>query len=318
MYNDRHKYEHSAYIHAANYPAFKYAFVIRLNLLGDIKQHRCAICCRYMAIMYPLKHHMSRKRTVITLILIWGISSALATPCLLYSTTSLRRYSNGTIRISCYLLWPDGGYLHSKTEYCYNLLFLTVTYLVPMSVMAVCYTCMGRKLWGSKSIGELTHYQKEAMKSKRKVVKMFIIVVTIFAVCWLPYQGFFIFVYHHRHFAENSYVQHVYLSFYWLAMSNSMVNPIIYYWMNNRFRVYFELVICKCCCVIDRRNVQTHETQELAGCQRSELIPCNSSRFKSTSVRWRQSVAESQIQTFKMNTRTMSEGLNVKEDVAII
>ncbi|XP_011069322.1 PREDICTED: tachykinin-like peptides receptor 86C [Acromyrmex echinatior] len=273
---------------------------------------------RYMAIMYPLKHHMSRKRTVITLILIWGVSSALATPCLLYSTTSLRRYSNGTTRISCYLLWPDGGYLHSKTEYCYNLLFLTVTYLVPMSVMAVCYTCMGRKLWGSKSIGELTHYQKEAMKSKRKVVKMFIIVVTIFAVCWLPYQGFFIFVYHHRHFAESSYVQHVYLSFYWLAMSNSMVNPIIYYWMNNRFRVYFELVICKCCCVIDRRNVQTHETQELAGCQRSELIPCNSSRFKSTSVRWRQSVAESQIQTFKMNTRTMCEGLHVKEDIAII
>jgi len=44
-----------------------------------------------MAIMYPLKHHMSRKRTVIILILIWGISSALATPCLLYSTTSLRR-----------------------------------------------------------------------------------------------------------------------------------------------------------------------------------------------------------------------------------
>jgi len=65
--------------------------------------------------------------------------------------------------------------------------------------------------------------------------------VTIFAVCWLPYQGFFIFVYHHRHFAESSYVQHVYLSFYWLAMSNSMVNPIIYYWMNNRY--YYLLYI---------------------------------------------------------------------------
>lgn len=71
-----------------------------------------------------------------------------------------------------------------------------------------------------------------------QVVKMFIIVVTIFAVCWLPYQGFFIFVYHHRHFTESSYVQHVYLSFYWLAMSNSMVNPIIYYWMNNRYALF--------------------------------------------------------------------------------
>ncbi|KAM0728524.1 Tachykinin-like peptides receptor 86C [Formica fusca] len=273
---------------------------------------------RYMAIMHPLKHHMSRKRTVITLILIWSISSALAIPCLLYSTTTSRRYSHGTTRISCYLLWPDGGYLRSKTEYCYNLLFLTVTYLVPMTVMAVCYACMGRKLWGSKSIGELTHYQKESMKSKRKVVKMFIIVVTIFAVCWLPYQGFFIFVYHYRHFAESSYVQHVYLGFYWLAMSNSMVNPIIYYWMNNRFRVYFDLVICKCCCVMDRTNVRRRQTQELTGFQRSDILACNSGRFKSTSIRWRQSMAESQVQTFKKNTRTMSGSLQFKEDVAII
>lgn len=68
-----------------------------------------------------------------------------------------------------------------------------------------------------------------------QVVKMFSIVVTIFALCWLPYQGFFIFVYHYRHIAESSYVQHIYLTFYWLAMSNSMVNPIIYYWMNNRY-----------------------------------------------------------------------------------
>ncbi|XP_029666919.1 tachykinin-like peptides receptor 86C isoform X3 [Formica exsecta] len=231
---------------------------------------------------------------------------------------SFDRYSHGTTRISCYLLWPDGGYLRSKTEYCYNLLFLTVTYLVPMTVMAVCYACMGRKLWGSKSIGELTHYQKESMKSKRKVVKMFIIVVTIFAVCWLPYQGFFIFVYHYRHFAESSYVQHVYLGFYWLAMSNSMVNPIIYYWMNNRFRVYFDLVICKCCCVMDRTNVRRRQTQELTGFQRSDILAYNSGRFKSTSIRWRQSMAESQVQTFKKNTRTMSGSLQFKEDVAII
>jgi tachykinin-like receptor len=30
-------------------------------------------------------------------------------------------------------------------------------------------------------------------------------------------------------------VQHLYLGFYWLAMSNTMVNPLIYYWMNARY-----------------------------------------------------------------------------------
>ncbi|XP_011153764.1 tachykinin-like peptides receptor 86C isoform X2 [Harpegnathos saltator] len=271
---------------------------------------------RYMAIMHPLKHRMSRKRTIITLIFIWGISSALAIPCLLYSTTTSRRYSNGTSRVSCYLLWPDGGYLHSKTEYTYNLLFLAVTYLIPMTVMIVCYGLMGRELCCSRSIGEVTHNQRESMKSKRKVVKMFGVVVTIFAVCWLPYQGFFIFVYHHRHFAESSYVQHVFLSFYWLAMSNSMVNPIIYYWMNNRFRVYFKLVICKCCRAIGRKNTQSHEMQELTGFQRS--VACNSGRYRSTSIKWRHSTAESQVHTFKINPRTVCEKIQSKEGISII
>ncbi|XP_020296166.1 tachykinin-like peptides receptor 86C [Pseudomyrmex gracilis] len=293
-------------------------FVAHVTVASSVFTLVVISCDRYMAIMYPLQHRNSRKKTVITLILIWSFSSALAIPCLLYSTTTSRRY-RGSTRTSCYLSWPDGGYLNSRTEYCYNILFLLLTYLIPMTVMIVCYSCMGRKLWGSQSIGEQTHNQKESINSKRKVVKMFIIVVIIFAVCWMPYQGFFIFVYHHRSFVEKSYVQHVYLSFYWLAMSNSMVNPIIYYWMNNRFRVYFELIICKCYCVMGRTNVRRGEMQELATLQRSGLAVCNSGRCKSTSLRWRPSVAESQIQTFKMNTvRTMCEKLQSKEDVVII
>ena len=35
--------------------------------------------------------------------------------------------------------------------------------------MVVCYTLMGRELWGSRSIGELTQRQAESIKSKRKV-----------------------------------------------------------------------------------------------------------------------------------------------------
>lgn len=273
---------------------------------------------RYMAIMRPLKHHMSRKRTILALFSIWFASAMLAIPCLLYSTTNSRRYNNGNTRIVCYMQWPDGSYPNSKTEYIYNLVFLGVTYLIPMMVMAVCYTLMGRKLWGSKSIGEHTQYQKESMKSKRKVVKMFIIVVTIFAVCWLPYHGFFIFAYHHRRFAETSYAQHVFLSFYWLAMSNAMVNPIIYYWMNTRFRLYFQQIICRCCCVIGRSNLRSRQMHELAGFQRSGILPSHSGHVKSLSIRWRHSNAETHVQAFKTNSRSICEKIHSRDDVAII
>ena len=67
-----------------------------------------------------------------------------------------------------------------------------------------------------------------------QVVRMFIIVFSIFAFCWLPYHGYFIYAYHNNSITASNYVQHMYLAFYWLAMSNAMVNPLIYYWMNNR------------------------------------------------------------------------------------
>lgn len=61
---------------------------------------------------------------------------------------------------------------------------------------------------------------------------MFILVIVIFGICWLPYQTYFIYTHFDPSILYMKYVQHVYLGFYWLAMANAMVNPIIYYWMN--------------------------------------------------------------------------------------
>lgn len=51
----------------------------------------------------------------------------------------------------------------------YNVVFLVLTYAIPMFIMIVCYTIMGRVLWGSQSIGEHTQRQIESIKSKKKV-----------------------------------------------------------------------------------------------------------------------------------------------------
>lgn len=51
----------------------------------------------------------------------------------------------------------------------YNIVFLAFTYGIPMVVMLICYSVMGRELWGSQSIGENTERQTESVKSKKKV-----------------------------------------------------------------------------------------------------------------------------------------------------
>lgn len=63
---------------------------------------------------------------------------------------------------------------------------------------------------------------------------MFIFIVFVFGICWLPYHGYFIYTHYDRQILYSKYVQHIYLGFYWFAMANAMVNPLIYYWMNAR------------------------------------------------------------------------------------
>ncbi|XP_023933914.1 tachykinin-like peptides receptor 86C isoform X2 [Bicyclus anynana] len=199
---------------------------------------------RYVAIVRPLQHRLSRRVARAVLLTVWFASALLALPSLLYSDTYTKKYINGEREI-CFIKWPDGSYPTSRTDYCYNIVFLMVTYVVPMVVMVWAYARMSAALRG-RTIGECTHHQMQVVRAKRKVVRMFVLVVVVFALCWLPYHAYFVLVYHHQALASSPFAQHVYLGFYWLAMANSMFNPLIYYWMSNKFRLYFKLVLCWC------------------------------------------------------------------------
>ncbi|XP_026321932.1 tachykinin-like peptides receptor 86C [Hyposmocoma kahamanoa] len=197
---------------------------------------------RYQAIVRPMRPRMSKSCSLIMIACIWISGMLLAIPCLLYSTTKEYR-SKGTLKTACLLAWPDGLPDVSYMDFVYQVLFFVVTYAVPMLGMTFFYSAMGKVLWGSRSIGELTQRQVDSIRSKRKVVKMFILVIVIFGICWLPYHSYFIYTHFNPSILYMKYVQHVYLGFYWLAMANAMVNPIIYYWMNAKFRSYFQTAI---------------------------------------------------------------------------
>lgn len=127
--------------------------------------------------------------------------------------------------------------------------------------MGVCYSRMSYILWRSQTIGELNQRQAESIQSKRKVVRMFMVIVVLFAVCWLPYHGYFVYQFIDDQVISYKYVQHIFLAFYWLAMSNAMINPLVYYYMNARFRQYFKTVLCHFLCCGRRLSTMT----ELAG-----------------------------------------------------
>ncbi|KAG5672792.1 hypothetical protein PVAND_002886 [Polypedilum vanderplanki] len=274
-------------------------FIANLSVAASVFTLVAISFDRYIAIVKPLHHRSSRIRAKIFLSLIWSTSCVLAAPCLFYSKISTKSYSKGKTRTVCYLEWPDGQFPVSRADYIYNIVFLILTYAIPIAIMIFCYSLMGRELWGSRSIGEHTERQLESMRSKRKVVRMFVVIVTIFAVCWLPYHLFFIYSYYNTSMVSTSYAQHLYLGFYFLAMANASVNPLIYYYMNERFRIYFQQAIC-CLCRFkpwkSNRKAGSPQGGILLGKHsHSEMMQAKSPRQKTLSVKWHQSMSETKL-----------------------
>lgn len=63
---------------------------------------------------------------------------------------------------------------------------------------------------------------------------MMIVVVVIFAICWLPMHVYFLMANYDPAVTYFDYIQQIYIVIFLMAMSNSMYNPIIYCWMNSR------------------------------------------------------------------------------------
>ncbi|XP_028899835.2 tachykinin-like peptides receptor 99D isoform X2 [Zeugodacus cucurbitae] len=214
-------------------------FIATLSISASVFTLMAISIDRYVAIMKPLEPRMSKRCNLGIAAFIWIASITISCPMLLFFTTGEVELKDGT-RIVCYAEWPDGPTNHSQQEYVYNIVFMILTYILPIISMTVTYSRVGIELWGSKTIGEYTPRQVENVRSKRRVVKMMMVVVGIFAVCWLPFHTYFILTSCYPSLTQTPFIQEVYLGIYWLAMSNSMYNPIIYCWMNSRFRYGFK------------------------------------------------------------------------------
>ena len=73
-----------------------------------------------------------------------------------------------------------------------------------------------------------------------------IVVVIIYAVCWLPLHAIKLIEEGNQDIYDFKYYQVIWTGAHWLAMSYACYNPIVYFWMNKRFRVGFKGIIFVC------------------------------------------------------------------------
>lgn len=141
---------------------------------------------RFLAIWWPLKMQLSKRRARIMIGIIWVIALSSTIPWALFF--QLVPYTESDIWL-CIEVWPDGldGTLYFLVG---NVL---ACYFVPMALISLCYVLIWIKVAKRSIPGDSKDAQMDRMqqKSKIKVIKMLIAVVVFFVLSWFPLYAIF-------------------------------------------------------------------------------------------------------------------------------
>jgi allatostatin receptor len=67
-----------------------------------------------------------------------------------------------------------------------QILFFATSYVTPLALICGLYVCMLLRLWRGVAPGG--HVSAESRRGKKRVTRMVVVVVAIFAICWFPIQ----------------------------------------------------------------------------------------------------------------------------------
>ena len=201
----------------------------------------CAIAFdRFFAIFRPLKR-------VITFRVAKGIIAASWLSSIIVSGPQLYVLSiTGEKGVAqCVETWaPPFDKAKAPRDYTIALFFLL--YALPLTVIASLYSVIMMKLWRRQAPGqELSSNQENKDKTNRKVLKMLVTVVIVFALSWLPLyvRMFVMFAESDRYICGLPYEMD-FLTLY-LGHANSAVNPYIYVIFNENYRRGFRTALSR-------------------------------------------------------------------------
>ncbi|XP_022236286.1 allatostatin-A receptor-like [Limulus polyphemus] len=217
---------------------------------------------RFMAVVHPITSMSIRieKNAYIAITVTWSLILLACLPAL--SAHGEVSYNVGSNRYSMCVFLQEGFSYPA-----YQISFFLSSYVVPLVLIFCLYLLMLKRLWFHVGLGGKA--SAESHKSKKRITRMVVVVVVIFAVCWFPIQIVLLLKsldqYQMKLRPERvvfQVVSHI------LAYMNSCVNPILYAFLSDNFRKAFRKVVT---CVPTRwqfkggRNVCETATRVMAG-----------------------------------------------------
>ncbi|KAF1496976.1 putative G-protein coupled receptor 83, partial [Pygoscelis antarcticus] len=195
---------------------------------------------RHQVIMHPLKPRISTAKGIIYISVIWIMATCFSLPHAIYQKLFTFEYSEEVTRCLCLPDFPEPADLFWKYL---DLTTFILLYVLPLLIISAAYMTVAKKLWLRNVIGDVTTEQYFALRKKnKKTIKMLMLVVILFSVCWFPLNCYVVLLSSQTIRTNNA----LYFAFHWFAMSSTCYNPFIYCWLNDSFRSELKALLNVC------------------------------------------------------------------------
>lgn len=181
---------------------------------------------RFCTIYCPLRQTLLRNGKTLTAV-IWLISLISMSPyLLLFNVVHYRGFHFCLQRLP----WTDDPQEVLPVLKIFYIILFVLFYVLPLLGISFLNIITARRLWFHNARG--TNSRTASELRRRSVVKMLMIIVLAFTLCWLPAH-----VMHYFFLSKQAKIPKLtgYLLF-WVSHSNSAINPLLYMAFNRRFR----------------------------------------------------------------------------------
>ncbi|XP_061561081.1 trace amine-associated receptor 1-like [Phycodurus eques] len=190
------------------------------------------LCCisidRYYAVCQPLTYKSKINYHVIGIMILvsWGVSALIGIGI------TVAGFNQGKCEERCFI-----DALISTTVACIFSFYIPV--IIMLSIYLRIFLVAQRQVRSIQSTCQSTMSRATVSKMETKATKTLAVVMGIFILCWTPY--FICIIFQPLTFDVTPIA--VIETLNWLALSNSMLNPLIYAFFYSWFRAAFRLII---------------------------------------------------------------------------
>ncbi|XP_076148833.1 neuropeptide Y receptor Y7 [Alosa pseudoharengus] len=193
---------------------------------------------RYRCIVFHLERRLSRRTSFAIIGLTWAASAVLAGPLAIFREYRREEIPSIGLRMAvCSEKWPNGT---NRDAVIYSLAMLLVQFVIPLGIISYAYVCIWAKLRSHVSPSS----RGDSIHRRKKTTKMLVLVVLVFALCWLPFHIFQLASDLDLVLRFKEY-KLLYTIFHIVAMCSTFTNPLLYGWMNKNYRNGF-LMFFRC------------------------------------------------------------------------